>query len=143
MGEIADMMLDGDLCEICGEYLGDGDGYTRRCAGCEDPKPKVIRRAKGHPRQQVTVREQPEKDQKITRDQTRGDVAWLKSLAPVEDNGDHLTAKIKTDRGEKTVDYWLESGKWLVRENKANGVGVKHIVRYFRLGDGTRPAEFV
>lgn len=36
MGEIADMMLDGTLCEGCGELIddGDGDGFPRRCAGC-------------------------------------------------------------------------------------------------------------
>lgn len=35
MGEIADMMLDGTLCEGCGEYLGDDGGYPVRCAGCQ------------------------------------------------------------------------------------------------------------
>lgn len=38
MGEIAEMMLSGAMCEGCGEYLGGGDGYPRRCAGCERPK---------------------------------------------------------------------------------------------------------
>lgn len=33
MGEIADMMLDGTLCEGCGEYIGDGaPGYPRYCS---------------------------------------------------------------------------------------------------------------
>lgn len=34
MGEIADMMLDGTLCEGCGEYLDDedGDGVPRYCS---------------------------------------------------------------------------------------------------------------
>jgi hypothetical protein len=36
MGDIADMMLDGDMCEGCGEYLGGGDGFPRRCYGCGD-----------------------------------------------------------------------------------------------------------
>ena len=35
MGEIAEMMLDGEMCEGCGEYLGDGDGFPRRCEACE------------------------------------------------------------------------------------------------------------
>lgn len=26
MGEIADAMLNGDMCECCGEYLGEGEG---------------------------------------------------------------------------------------------------------------------
>ena len=37
MGEIADMMIDGTLCEGCGVYLDDGpSGYPRRCADCEE-----------------------------------------------------------------------------------------------------------
>jgi RNA polymerase-binding transcription factor DksA len=40
MGEIADMMLDGTLCEWCGEYIDDGKdaGYARLCAGCQEIK---------------------------------------------------------------------------------------------------------
>lgn len=37
MGEIADMMLDGTMCQVCGEWLNDGedgDGYPITCAGC-------------------------------------------------------------------------------------------------------------
>ena len=35
MGEIAEMMLDGTLCEGCGEYLdGGGLGFPMRCAAC-------------------------------------------------------------------------------------------------------------
>jgi hypothetical protein len=32
MGEIADMMLDGTLCEACGEYIGEGEGFPRYCS---------------------------------------------------------------------------------------------------------------
>ena len=34
MGDIADMVLDGMMCEQCGEYLGKGDGYPRSCKVC-------------------------------------------------------------------------------------------------------------
>lgn len=34
MGEIAEAMLDGALCEGCGVYMGEGDGYPVRCRGC-------------------------------------------------------------------------------------------------------------
>lgn len=34
MGEYADMMLEGDSCQYCGEYLGGGDGYPRSCRSC-------------------------------------------------------------------------------------------------------------
>jgi len=33
MGEIAEMMLDGSMCECCGEWLeGDGEGFPRYCS---------------------------------------------------------------------------------------------------------------
>jgi hypothetical protein len=39
MGEIADAVIDGELCQQCGEYIGPGDGFPRTCAGC---KPKLV-----------------------------------------------------------------------------------------------------
>jgi len=35
MGEIADLMLDGILCEQCGVYIGEAIGYTRNCQNCQ------------------------------------------------------------------------------------------------------------
>ncbi len=35
MGDIADMTLDGVLCEGCGVYMGDECGYPRRCRSCQ------------------------------------------------------------------------------------------------------------
>lgn len=41
MGEIAEMMLDGTLCQVCGELLGDdAPGHPRTCVGCAKMKPK-------------------------------------------------------------------------------------------------------
>lgn len=41
MGEIAEMMLDGTMCEGCGEFMnigGEPAGYPVRCAACgEEP----------------------------------------------------------------------------------------------------------
>lgn len=34
MGDIADAMLDGDLCEGCGVYMPGGAGYPQRCSDC-------------------------------------------------------------------------------------------------------------
>lgn len=37
MGDIADGMLSGVLCQVCGEYLGgEGDGFPVTCGGCRD-----------------------------------------------------------------------------------------------------------
>lgn len=41
MGEIADMMLEGDLCACCGIFMGDwGSGHPRYCQGCRDDFPE-------------------------------------------------------------------------------------------------------
>ena len=32
MGEISEMMLDGTLCEGCGEYIGSDNGYPTYCS---------------------------------------------------------------------------------------------------------------
>ena len=34
MGEIAEMMLDGTLCEQCGVYMGDATDFPRLCPSC-------------------------------------------------------------------------------------------------------------
>ncbi len=39
MGDVADMMLDGTLCEGCGVYLeGESFGVPRYCAGCREDR---------------------------------------------------------------------------------------------------------
>ncbi len=35
MGEYADMRINGECCESCGEYMGRSIGYARYCAGCQ------------------------------------------------------------------------------------------------------------
>jgi hypothetical protein len=34
MGDVADMMLDGTLCEKCGEFIGDAVDFPRACKSC-------------------------------------------------------------------------------------------------------------
>ncbi len=39
MGEIAEMTLNGLLCEECGAYVdGEEPGYPRKCEDCENEK---------------------------------------------------------------------------------------------------------
>lgn len=52
MGDIADMMLDGTLCECCGEYIGHGDqgypGYcSAECARNRGAEPEQIKKRAG------------------------------------------------------------------------------------------------
>jgi hypothetical protein len=43
MGEIADMMIEGDLCAGCGSYIDSegGDGFPRYCGSCAVDMPIV------------------------------------------------------------------------------------------------------
>lgn len=34
MGEYADMILDGEMCEGCGIFLDGASGFPQRCRGC-------------------------------------------------------------------------------------------------------------
>ena len=40
MGEIADAMIDGELCQECGVYIGPATGYPRSCSDCKPRKRK-------------------------------------------------------------------------------------------------------
>ena len=42
-GDVAEAMLDGTLCESCGEFIGSPVGYPTRCTGCKDDEPEVAR----------------------------------------------------------------------------------------------------
>jgi len=48
MGEIAEMMLDGTMCQCCGVYLNDGHdgaGYPGYCSACA-PEPEITTTSK-------------------------------------------------------------------------------------------------
>ncbi len=49
MGEISEMMLDGTLCQFCGEYLGGEEGYPQACPGCGPAEPAAIVEGKRRP----------------------------------------------------------------------------------------------
>ncbi len=43
MGEIAEMMLDGTMCECCGVFIGRPVGYPRYCRECQAEAPPAPR----------------------------------------------------------------------------------------------------
>jgi len=86
-----------------------------------------------------------ERKESYQKSQMPGDIAWLKSFGfPIEEHngGGHFVVKVKTERGERVVDFWPPTGLWKLREGRAEGRFVRNLVRYFRLGDGTRPPQF-
>lgn len=49
MGEIADAILNGDMCQSCGVYIEDDEanGFPRDCASCKEPEPSNYTEATG------------------------------------------------------------------------------------------------
>jgi hypothetical protein len=41
MGDLADMALEGILCQTCGIYMGEGEGYPVLCENCKQEETKV------------------------------------------------------------------------------------------------------
>lgn len=44
MGEMADAILNGDFCQQCGEYCGEGEGYAVTCEDCQKEERNEKRR---------------------------------------------------------------------------------------------------
>ena len=42
MGEIAEMMLDGTMCQVCGEFMGFSVGYPVTCTGCQPEGDEIL-----------------------------------------------------------------------------------------------------
>lgn len=36
MGDVADMIIDGTLCQHCGQFIGEPLGYPKSCSGCSN-----------------------------------------------------------------------------------------------------------
>jgi len=56
MGEIAEMMLDGTLCQCCGEFIG-GEGFPQYCPSCAKDARQAERKAKptSHNKRHVAI----------------------------------------------------------------------------------------
>lgn len=49
MGDVTEMILEGMLCQVCGVYMGDGDGYPVTCGSCKPKKRKKKKAAAPKP----------------------------------------------------------------------------------------------
>lgn len=47
--------------------------------------------------------------------------------------GERYVIYIETDRGTRTIDWWVATGLWKVRKGRAEGYGIYRLARYFQL----------
>lgn len=114
MGEIADMMLDGTLCEGCGVFIGTGAGYPVRCEDCG-----------GDGCEGFADQKQRSQDKRAS---NRENSARLLHQAGVrfdmKNDGAHLIV-----RSNPIVDFWPGTGKYIQRGTNKQGRGVFNLLK--------------
>jgi hypothetical protein len=119
MGDIADLMVNGDICEGCGEEIGPGDGFPRRCTACGGG---ATERHHGGMR---TSKAQRVEDA----------VATLKKRGieyETANGGVHCVIR----HAGKVVDFWPTTGRYIVRDaTTGNGRGLDKLLQVL----GSRP----
>ena len=105
MGEQADYILNGDDCQVCGEHLGEGDGYPRTCAGCGGvPETNNRNDSKRRKRKRKKARERQKKAER---------------LAALDSTGWRVCTPVhwqKTIHGQR-LDYWPTTKKAMWQGN--------------------------
>lgn len=110
MGEIAESMLDGSCCEMCGEYLGEAIGYPQTCAGCGEFEPC-----------------ESGQDKRAYNRENSNRLLRENGYQFEEKNGAaHLI--VQTMRG--IVDFWPGTGKFIVRNSSHEGRGVFNLMQH-------------
>jgi hypothetical protein len=105
MGEYADYILNGDDCQDCGEYIGEGDGYPRSCFGCvgksEISRPKVKTDAQKARKRRARKR----------RSERQMTALRLADVSDWQKLSDYHFRKIEDG---KKIDWWPSTGKWSI-----------------------------
>jgi hypothetical protein len=108
MGEIAEGMLDGTFCQVCGVWMGDFDapGYPRSCAGCGGP-------AAAHERSQSRRSRKRRKTAARSRRRVSEAADFLADQGFLQmANPWHFQLRLP---GCPALDYWPSRNKWCVR----------------------------
>lgn len=117
MGDIADMMLDGTLCEGCGEFLNeDPPGFPSYCEGCAP-----------------AAHAEEKKDKRASNREKSSAILAAKGICyKANNNGAHLVVT----HGDMTVDFWPGTGKYIRRADKKAGRGVFNLLALLGQGGG-------
>lgn len=116
MGDIADQMLDGSMCQGCGEYLGDGEGYATFCAGCSN------RIQSDSPT--LSAKEQSKQKRESNRVYSTNLLNENGVRFVSKNNGQHLIV----DGTHSIIDFWPATGKFIERGGDT-GRGVKNLLQ--------------
>lgn len=109
MGEHADYMLNGDDCQVCGEYLGDGDGFPRCCAGCADEGDSPVPSLPNLQRRQKAKSARNKRRRKRLAEKNRQRLKAFDPAGWAQLSVSHFRRVIDG----KNLDHWPSTGKWM------------------------------
>lgn len=112
MGEVAEMMLDGTLCEGCGEYIGDPVGFPQYCSD----------ECAGYPIDRISNKDKKSRNKDWSTQHLIDKGIRFES----KNNGVHLI--VYGDKG--IVDFWPSTGKWISRYEEKTSRGIRELVKY-------------
>lgn len=122
MGEQADLIINGDVCEGCGEdFMEEGPGYPRRCSSCSGGSAK--RRSGGNPLKQEKINE-------ATRLFKAAGFKW-----ETFNNGFHWKLK--------GLDFYPSTHRWMDLKNNFKGEGIKEFIKYVQKGNKTETKQIL
>ena len=139
MGEQADLLLNGDCCEVCGENFDDeGSGYPRRCSACRRGN-KL-----GSEINEYEMMEQERRDRREGLEPSRiqyamkklGELNVKKSIVA---GGDQICIEFSGNR----VDFWPYTGWFCGRKPIGNikGRGIAKLIGHLKILTNAMPAS--
>lgn len=120
MGDIADMMLEGSLCQYCGEYLGNGEGYATLCGSCSSNLPASS--------SSLSTKEQS-RTKRASNTQYSTQLLIDSGVSfQSKNNGAHLIVQGEFSR----IDFWPATGKF-VELGGDHGRGVRNLLKLCKI----------
>lgn len=113
MGDAADSMINGLMCELCGVLIdGDEPGYPRRCGGCGGSKKRKKSGGRGHKQARKGRVDSASK----SLDATKKRMLNIGVTVQVFNDGMHWRFASPT----RTYEWWPSRGRMVVDRNYSN-----------------------
>lgn len=108
MGEVANAMLDGTLCSVCGVHLGGDEGYPVTCRDCDSEHDRgKAKRASN-------------------REYGHAKLTELKIPFESKNNGAHLIVT----GPDGLIDFWPATGKFKIRATGESDRGIRKLIKH-------------
>lgn len=120
MGDQADMMMDGTMCQSCGVYIGNGEGFPVSCNDCGRDKIE----------NPWTVQKEQARQKKIrNKEWSTNKLKQLEIPFSSHSNGVHL----KIEYNGFLIDFWPSTGKFIDKKTGKHRRGIHNLLNLLRM----------